>query len=137
MNNQLILLPVLVQIVLTIALYLSLIALKIRAVKAGEVDAERRALHDDAWPDYVQQVNNCIRNQFEVPVLFYVFSISMLVIGAVNLTALVLAWIFVTSRVAHAFVHTGSNYVPTRRRLFIFGVGTVSLMSLLLGWALI
>jgi len=137
MNYQLILLPVLVQIVLTIVLYISLVRRKVRAVKAGEVDEARRALHEDAWPDYVQQVNNCIRNQFEVPVLFYVVSISLLAIGAVDLPALVLAWVFVLCRVAHAIVHTGSNYVPTRRRLFLFSVGAVSLMTLLLGWALI
>lgn len=137
MNNQLILLPVLVQLLLTIVLYISLVRRKVSAVKAGEVDDARRALHEDAWPDYVQQVNNCIRNQFEVPVLFYVVSISLLIVGAVNLPALVLAWAFVLSRVAHAIVHTGSNYVPTRRRLFLCGVGAVSLMTLLLGWALI
>lgn len=137
MNYQLILLPVLVQIVLAIALYVLLIVRKSRAVKTKDVNEARRALHEDAWPDYVQQVNNCIRNQFEVPILFYVVSISLLAIGAVNLPALVLAWAFVLSRVAHAIVHTGSNYVPTRRRLFTFGVGAVSLMALLLGWALI
>ena len=30
--------------------------------------------------------------------------------------------LFALSRVAHLYVHTGSNYVPLRRRIFTFGV---------------
>lgn len=130
MNDQLIIIPVLVQIILTIFLYISLNVFKVKAVKSGEVNESRRGLHDDAWPDYVLKINNCIRNQFEVPVLFYVLTILFLIIGAVDLTVLVLSWLFVVSRLAHAYIHVGSNHVPTRRKAFSFGVIVVLIMSI-------
>lgn len=130
MNAQIILWPVLLNILLAILLYLKLISAKKRAAAEGTVDESRRALHDDAWPDDVLQVNNCIRNQFEVPVLFYAVVGVVYALNAVNWIALSLAWIFVASRYFHAYVHTGSNFVPKRRRFFTFGV--VSVLALVL-----
>jgi hypothetical protein len=130
MNAQIILWPVLLNILLAILLYFKLIAAKKRAAAEGTVDESRRALHDDAWPDDVLQVNNCIRNQFEVPVLFYAVVGVVYALNAVNWIALSLAWIFVASRYFHAYVHTGSNFVPKRRRFFTFGV--VSVLALVL-----
>ena len=66
-RNELILLPLLAQVLLTILVYVALAVAKSRAVKRGQVDPERRALHADAWPESVQKINNNIRNQFEVP----------------------------------------------------------------------
>ncbi|MBB5186746.1 hypothetical protein HNQ57_001007 [Zhongshania antarctica] len=136
MHSQLILLPVLVQVLLTLALYVSLNIAKVRAAKAGHVNEQRRGLHDDAWPDYVLKINNCIRNQFEVPVLFYVLAISLAVIDAVNFSVLTCSWLFVFSRLAHAYVHTGSNYVPVRRKIFTFSVIMVLVMALILASSL-
>lgn len=131
MKTNLIFLPVIVQISLTLALYIALAVSKNRAVMAGEVDESRRGLHDDAWPDYVLKINNCIRNQFEVPVLFYVLAISFWALNAVDIYVLIAAWLFVFSRVAHAYVHTGSNYVPLRRRIFLFGCLIIAVMLVL------
>ncbi len=121
MENNYIFIPVIIQVALTLWLYIYLAIVKIRAVKLGQVNEERRALHDDAWPNSVIQVNNCIRNQFEVPILFYVLTIILWSIGAISIYVHALAWIFVLSRIVHAIVHTGSNYVPLRRRVFMLG----------------
>lgn len=121
MDNKIIFLPVIVQIALTLWLYVYLGVAKARAVKAGEVNEARRALYDDAWPESVLKVNNCIRNQFEVPVLFYVLIGVLWSTGAINIVVHVAAWLFVLSRIVHAVVHTGSNFVPLRRRIFMFG----------------
>lgn len=135
MNNNLIVFPVLVQILLTFALYIALSVNKNKAVKLGEVNESRRGLYDDAWPEYVLKINNCIRNQFEVPVLFYVLSILLWNLHAVDVYALGCAWLFVATRVAHAWVHTGSNYVPVRRRLFMTGCVLLLVMSVLVSKA--
>ena len=121
MENDLIFSPVIVQVALTLWLYIALAIAKSRAVKRGEVNEERRALHDDAWPDSVLQINNNIRNQFEVPVLFYVLIGIVWGIDAVNIYIHIAAWMFVISRIIHMAVHTGSNYVPLRRKVFMFG----------------
>ena len=130
-------LPVLAQIAMTMGLYIYLGVAKARALKIGKVDLERRALHADAWPDDVQQINNSIRNQFELPVLFIALVLVLFVIDAAGPLAHVLAWAFVLGRVLHAYVHTGSNHVPHRRALFSFGCIVVLLMLVLAAIALV
>jgi hypothetical protein len=122
--------PVLVQMLLTMLVFVRLINVKVRELKAGKVDLPRRGLHEDAWPDSVLQVNNNIRNQFELPVLFYGASFILWGLEAVGVVALVLAWLFVASRIVHAWIHLGSNYIPNRRRMFT--VGWWILMALIL-----
>lgn len=121
MKDHYIFLPILVQMALTLWLYISLSVAKLRAMKSGEVDEARRALHSDAWPESVLKINNCIRNQFEVPVLFYVLIGTLWNIGVINIYVHIAAWAFVFSRIFHAVIHTGSNYVPLRRKVFMLG----------------
>ena len=136
MSRDLIFVPVLVMVLLTLGIYVHLIRVKIRAIKAGQVDKERRALHEDAWPESVLQINNNIRNQFELPVLFYVISFMLWALEAVGIVALVAAWLFVLSRIAHAVIHLGSNYIPNRRRAFTVGWWVLLAMALLVAWEL-
>jgi hypothetical protein len=136
MNRDLIFGPVLVQVLLTLATYVLLIKAKIRAMKAGEVDMARRALHDDAWPESVMKINNNIRNQFEVPVLFYVLAFMLWALEAVNALTLTATWLFAVSRIVHAWIHIGSNYMPNRRRAFTVGWWIVFAMALLVAWEL-
>ena len=121
MENNYIFAPVIIQVALTLWLYVYLAIAKSRALKLGEVNEARRALHDDAWPDSVLQVNNCIRNQFETPRLFYVLIGVLWSIEGVNIYVHVAAWLFVLTRLVHAVIHTGSNYVPLRRKMFMAG----------------
>ncbi|MGH8131429.1 MAG: MAPEG family protein, partial [Steroidobacteraceae bacterium] len=95
MSGNLIFGPVLAQVLLTLIVYVLLIREKIRAIKAGQVNKERRPLYDDAWPESVIQINNNLRNQYEVPVLFYVVSIVLWALEAVGIAALAAAWLFV------------------------------------------
>ena len=136
MNRDLIFGPILVQVLLTLATYVLLIKAKIRAMKAGEVDMARRALFDDAWPESVMKINNNIRNQFEVPVLFYVLAFALWALHAVHWVALAAAWLFAISRIVHAWIHIGTNYVPNRRRAFTIGWWIVFAMALLVAWEL-
>jgi len=121
MPVRMILIPLIVQVLLTVAVYLRLNFAKLAAVRRGEVDEARRALHEDAWPDSVRKINNNIRNQFEVPVLFYALVLTLVALNAAGTAAIVCSWLFVLSRIVHAYVHTGSNYVPLRRKAFMIG----------------
>lgn len=132
MGNDLVFLPVIVQILLTIFLYAHLAIAKARASRQGLVDESRRALHEDAWPDSVIQINNCVRNQFEAPVLFYVLVILLWLTGAVSAYVYLFAWGFVISRLVHAAIHVRSNYVPLRRKVFILGGLNIMALTVLL-----
>ena len=128
--------PVIVQMLLTMLVFVRLINVKVRELKAGKVDLPRRGLHEDAWPDSVLQVNNNIRNQFELPALFYGVCFILWGLEAVGVVALVLACLFVVSRIAHTWIHLTSNYIPNRRRLFTVGWWILLAMMLLVVWQL-
>ena len=137
MTRNLIFVPVLVQVLLTLLIYVRLIKVKIREMKAGNVNMERRGLHEDAWPDSVLQINNNIRNQFELPVLFYVMCVMLWALDDVHGLAMAAASLFVLSRIAHAMIHLGSNYIPNRRRSFTVGWWVLMVMALLVAWELV
>jgi hypothetical protein len=136
MSRDWIFVPVIVQVFLTLFVYLRLLQVKKRASAAGQVDRARVALRDDAWPDYVIQVNNNIRNQFELPVLFYVLAILLWVLDSVHGVAVAAATVFVLSRIVHAGIHLSINAIPPRRHLFTVGWLAVLAMAVLVFWEL-
>ncbi|MBL1273017.1 MAG: MAPEG family protein [Oceanospirillales bacterium] len=136
MNSNHIFWPVLAQVFLTLIMLIVLGARKTKAVKAGEVSRKQAALNNRVWPEDVVKVSNNIANQFEVPVLFYVLCLVLYSINAAGVVALVLAWLFVVSRFAHAYVHIGSNYVPMRFRLYLVGCLVLIAMLILVAWKL-
>lgn len=133
MNPDLILWPLVIQVTLTLVLFVRLGQLKDRARAAGLIDPARTALDNDAWPDDVRQVANNIRNQSQLPVLFFVLVVALHATGSVDIVALAVAWAFVISRVVHSAIHIGKNYVPNRTRVFKLGfLMLVALTALLI-----
>ena len=49
MTRDWIFVPVIAQVLMTLLIYVRLIKVKIREMKAGKVDMARRGLHEDAW----------------------------------------------------------------------------------------
>jgi hypothetical protein len=136
MTRDWIFVPVIVQVLLTLLIYVRLIKVKVREMRAGRVDMDRRGLHEDAWPDSVLVINNNIRNQFELPVLFYVVSIVLWLLHAVHWIAMLAATAFVLSRIVHATIHLSTNYIPNRRRAFTVGWWILLFMAGLTLWEL-
>jgi hypothetical protein len=119
MDQDLILWPLVAQVILVILLFIRLGQLKDRARAAGVV------------------VANNIRNQFQVPVLFFVLVLALYARSSVDIYALVFAWIFVATRVMHSLIHIGSNYVPSRTRAFKLSLVVVAILAGLLIRALV
>ena len=137
MNQALLLWPLIAQVLLVVLLFVRLGTVKDRARAAGGIDAAVTALDNDAWPDEVRKVANNIRTQFRVPVLFFVLVLALFAHGSADVFALVLAWLFVASRVVHSYIHISSNYVPTRTRVFKLGLLCVVGLAALLVRALV
>ena len=137
MTRDWIFVPVIVQVLMTLLIYVRLIKGMVREIRAGRVDKTRSALHEEAWGDAVLQINNNIRNQFELPVLFYVMAAVLWAMDSVNGLAIAAAFLFVLSRIAHALIHLGSNYVPNRRGTFTVGWWVLMFMALLVLWELV
>jgi hypothetical protein len=137
MDPEQIFLPVIVQISITIGGFMLLGIRKAKALKAGGVDTSKTPLNNDAWPDNVLMVSNNVRNQFQVPVLFYVLCFLFYSINAVTSTVIYLAWAFVVTRIIHAYIHMSSNNVLARFRAFALGFVIMVIMTIYAAKALL
>jgi hypothetical protein len=123
-----ILAPLFVQVVLTFVIGFWLAALGTSAVRRGEVRRRDIALREPNWPKRIQQVRNSYQNQLELPVLFYLLTILAIITRHADLLFVIMAWIFVLSRLAHAYVHVTSNNLDRRGPLFGVGAFTLAIM---------
>lgn len=114
--------PVMVQILLTFVVLILTGRARVRALKERRTTLADVALNSAAWPDDVRKFGNNYANQFETPVLFYVLVLLAIYLGATGSVMTLLAWAFVGTRLLHALIHTGSNNVLTRFRVFVLGV---------------
>jgi len=137
MSSATILAPVFAQVSLTFMLLLWLGALRVPAVRRGEVAMRDIALSDEKWPEQTRQASGAFSNQFELPVLFYLAVLLALVVGAASVVFVVLAWLFVATRVAHAAVYISSNDVPRRALIYSAGFAILGLMWLILFWLVV
>ena len=131
MTLRFVLLPLFVEVLLTFGLYFWMAwwrtrALRSRAVRIGDI-----ALREPNWPPHVLKVANAAHNQLELPMLFYVLTILSIITRHADVIFVVLAWIFVLSRLAHAYVHTTSNDVRKRGPLFGIGLVVLAIMWLI------
>jgi hypothetical protein len=122
--------PVFVQVLLTFALLTWMGYLRIAAVRAGIVHPRDVALGQPNWPPFILQVSNAYRNQLELPVLFYAAVALALVTATASTAFVVLAWIFVVLRLAHALIHVTTNRMSRRFFLFLAGALVLLLMWL-------
>jgi len=128
MSLPMVLLPVFVQVFFTFAVLLWMARVRVNAVKTKQVRMADVALGQFAWPAKVQQISNSYHSQLQLPVLFYVLVVLAIITRSADLLFVVLSWIFVLSRVVHAYIHTSSNYVPNRFNAFAVGVFTLMSM---------
>jgi hypothetical protein len=122
MSSATILAPVFAQVSLTFMLLLWLGALRVPAVRRGEVAMRDIALSDEKWPEQTRQASGAFSNQFELPV---------------PVTFVILAWLFVATRIAHAAVYISSNDVPRRALIYSAGFAILGLMWLILFWLVV
>ena len=128
MSNQAVLLPLLVQVALTFAIGFWMAFGRVAAIRSRKVHPREIALREPNWPPPLMQLQNAFLNQFEMPVLFYVLTILVLITRTGDLLFGVLAWTFVGLRIAHACVHVTSNRVPRRGLLFLAGAAVLCVM---------
>jgi hypothetical protein len=136
MGAAAVLAPVFVQVILTFVILLWLGKLRYEAVRSGTVQLRDIALENSSYPPEIQQVANAFRNQFELPVLFYLVSILALFTARASLTLVVLAWLFVLTRIFHALIHVTTNNVPRRFFTYFAGAAILILMWIVYGASL-
>lgn len=123
-----VILPLFVQVALTFALLFWMGAARIGALRRGEAKISTTALGQPNWPPSVQQIANCYANQFQLPVLFYLLVVLAIATRHADTLFVAMAWLFVLTRLVHAYIHTGTNYVP--QRFYAFLAGAVILLAM-------
>ena len=84
----------------------------------------------DTPPDYVQKVGRNMGNLLEVPVLFYLLAVLVILFEINNQLLVDLAWLYVALRLVHSIIHISYNNVPHRLIVFVLSVITLMLMWL-------
>ncbi|WP_245350503.1 MAPEG family protein [Bradyrhizobium sp. UFLA03-84] len=130
MSVQMVLLPVFIQIGLTFALLFGMATLRTRTLASGETKMRDIALREPNWPARATQFANSFANQFELPVLFYVLIAIALPLRRADLFIVLMSWVFVVTRFAHAGVFVTSNDVRPRSLAWFAGVLVLAAMWL-------
>lgn len=128
MSVQAILLPVFAQVALTFFLMFWMARTRFGAVRAGKVTVSELKRDWTSWPERPTQVAAAYHNQFQLPVLFYVLVLIALVTTQADFLFVLLSWLFVILRIAHAFVHTGKNDIRARFQVFALGATVLIVM---------
>ncbi|WP_233077958.1 MAPEG family protein [Rheinheimera soli] len=121
---------VLVQVVLTLFMMVLMGKRRFKAAKNRELPYKAfRVMDLTGANEKVITASRNFDNQFQLPVL-YLFAVAFaLQFGVVDLSLVVLGWLFAVSRLMHAYVHVGANHVRLRFAVYVFGA-----LMLLLFW---
>jgi hypothetical protein len=128
MSIQMVLLPVFVQVGLTFALLVMMVGARRQTLVKGETKIKNIALGEPNRPKGATQIGNCYRNQFELPVLFYVLIALALPLRRADFLIVVLSWVFVIVRLLHAGIFVSSNDLGRRSTAWLAGVVVLLVM---------
>ncbi len=116
MSFKAILLPLLVQVLLTFMVWIYLFALRIPEISRKKINPQD--LRDRAEAHQLLTVSasasNNLKNLFELPVLFYVAVLLSLALMIQDMLLVQLSWGFVVFRIVHSVIHCSYNNVTHR-----------------------
>jgi len=118
--------PLLAQVTLTALIWATLLTSRLVSMIRHRVGMEelkgdegyRKIADTDAISDNFE-------NQFEVPVLFYLALVLLMISGKSDPGIGVAAWLFVGSRVVHSIIHCTFNSVFLRFGAYFIGCATL------------
>jgi hypothetical protein len=134
MSVQMVLLPVFVSVGLTFFLLLWMAGARRNALVGGQTKIRDIALGQPNWPARATQIGNCFSNQFELPLLFYILIALALPLRHADFVIVLLSWVFVVTRFAHAGIFVTSN--DLNRRSLAWFAGVLVLFAMWLYFAL-
>ena len=122
MSIQMVLLPVFALVGLTFALLLWMVGARRNALVGGETKIRDIALGQPNWPNRATQIGNCYKNQFELPLLFYILIALATPLRHADLFIVLMSWVFVVARCVHAGIFVTSNDLGQRSTAWLAGV---------------
>ncbi|MAS14708.1 MAG: hypothetical protein CMH69_15545 [Nitratireductor sp.] len=131
MSQHAIFWPMIAHVALVYAVYVLIGLRRKKAVQTGSARVSQFRENREEPPESLFVRNN-LANQFELPVLFHSVCLALFAVGGAGTVAIWLAWAFVLSRYAHAYVHVTSNRIRYRQPLFVLGFLALAAMWVLL-----
>lgn len=116
MNNQ-ILQPVTTLFLLTFVVWVFMYIQRFRYIIANKIPPQSAAspeMLNAIIPEHINRPSNNLKNLFELPVIFYVLCLALLLTEQTDALFINLAWAYVVLRAAHSAIHCTVNSVPLR-----------------------
>lgn len=119
MNQYALVYPMAAMVALTAFVLGTMFRRRVRAVREQKLTtAYFREFRGGTEPDYALLASRHFVNLFEAPVLFYAACVTGMVTQQTGVLVVALAWAYVAARIAHAYVHLGSNHLRTRINVY-------------------
>jgi len=96
---------------------------RLKAARSGAVDYRIFKLYRNR-----QSMPDNYDNLMTMPILFYLIVTMIYVTGNVDNAFIILAWVYVVTRLVHSFIHLGQNH--PLKRFFAFGTGVIILFAM-------
>lgn len=98
---------------------------RIASLKSGEVKLKYFSTYnkENNLSDKTVAAGRHFTNLFEMPTLFYTVIAFIFMTRQTDLVFIIMAWLFVLSRLAHSLIHLGSNNI--RNRMNAFGISSL------------
>ena len=104
MQKTLIMYPAILMMVLTLYLYVKSYLDNTKAKKNKIVKGEYFKVYQGEVPEYIEVLRQTLKNQFELPILFYFLISLALIFNNISKIDLIFAWLFVLSRYIHCYI---------------------------------
>ena len=116
MLNSHIILPMFAMFLLTLFTLVKTFTTRVRLVKEGKLDARYFSTYQDGKDGIYEAeasrvLSRHFSNLFEAPVLFYAVCLAALATQTAGPLFQWVAWFYVLARIAHSFIHLGSNKI--------------------------
>jgi hypothetical protein len=104
----------------TFLIMLRNVQVRVYAVLKGNLTNEYFELFRGPEPsDTILKTQNHLRNLMEIPPLFYIVALAIMITDKNDAIFIVLAWSYVALRIGHGLVHLTINKVPVRFFFFM------------------
>ena len=129
MDRILIIYPACVLVFITLFTMVKMRLILEKYLKNKKIKFSYLKVYKNDVPEDLDQARQHYKNQFEVPVLFYLLISLIYAQNSVNIYHLTFTWLFIFFRCLHCYIRVSTNYVPHRAKFFV-----LSLLMLLCGW---
>jgi hypothetical protein len=128
-RGEALLAPLLTLVLLVGLVWLVMLVFRNYAILKGLISGTYYKRFDvDPPPDWVERPARTFNNLMQVPPLFYLLCVLMLLTQRVDGAQLALAWTFVAARWLHAFIYMIWNYLPARFGAFVASCVTLCVL---------